>query len=493
MNKDAIIVELKDENAVLKEQIFYLKAQHERLMKLIQGFKSERFVPQAPLINQPTLFETPEAVPVEKEETTKVTYERKKTKHKGRNPLPEHLPVEEITIEPIEDTTGLKKIGEEITETLKYTPASLVKKRTIRPKYAKANSKGVLIAPLPDRPINKGIAEASLLAHILVNKFIDHLPFYRQIQIFKREFGWEVSKSTLNDWMAACTKLLEPLYEKMLEQILSSGYVQADESPIKVLDSEKKGKAHQGYMWVYYTPVNKIVIFNYRKGRGQHGPKEILKNYQGFLQVDGYTVYDKIAKLNSSIELAGCLAHVRRKYFDSKDEHPERAKFVLNLIRDIYLQERELKQTNSTPEEKTAYRKEHLNPIMNKWWNWMETQSTVVLPKSKLGKALTYTINQWHKIQTIVNNGSLELDNNLIENSIRPLALGRKNYLFAGSHSGAKRIAILYSMLATCKKNNVNPYLWLEDVLTRLPNQSIQNLDELLPTKWTASAKELDV
>ena len=488
MNKDTIIGELKEENTVLKEQVVYHKAQHERLMKLILGFKSERFVPQAPLLNQPTLFDSPEDEPVS-EQNNKVTvsYERKRRKHNGRNKLPEHLPVEEVTIEPVEDTAGLKKIGEEITETLKYTPASLVKKRTIRPKYAKANSEGVLIAPLPERPINKGIAEASLLAHILVNKFVDHLPFYRQIQIFNREYGWEVNKSTLNDWMAACTKLLEPLYEKMLEQILSSGYLQADESPIKVLDSAKKGKAHQGYMWVYYTPVHKIVILNYRKGRGQHGPKEILKNYQGFLQVDGYTVYDKIAKLNPSIELAGCMAHVRRKYFDAKDEHPERAKFVLGLIRDMYLQERELKQANSTPEEKTAYRKKHLKPIMSKWWTWMEAQSTIVLPKSKLGKALTYTINQWHKIQVIVDNGSLELDNNLIENSIRPLALGRKNYLFAGSHSGAERIAIMYSMLATCKKNDVNPFLWLKDVLTRLPNQSIQNLDELLPTNWTES------
>lgn len=144
---------------------------------------------------------------------------------------------------------------------------------------------------------------------------MDHLPFYRQIQIFKREYGWVVSKSTLNDWMAACTKLLEPLYRLMLQNLLESGYVQADESPIKVLDSEKKGDTHQGYMWVYHSPVNNIVVFNYRKGRGQHGPKEILKDYQGFLQVDGYTVYDKIAKLNPSIKLASCLAHVRRKVF----------------------------------------------------------------------------------------------------------------------------------------------------------------------------------
>ncbi len=485
VNKDQIIAELRAENAQLKSQL-------KHLMKLIRGFKSERYVPVEPLVNQPTLFDLPEEAPKEapEEKTEEITYQRKRRKHKGRNPIPDHLPVNEVIIEPEEDITGLKKIGEEVTETLEYTPAKLVKKRVIRPKYAKPNNEGVIIAALPERPIKKGIAESSLLAHIFVQKFVDHLPFYRQIQIFKRNFGWEVSKSTLNDWMAACTKLLKPLYEKMLQEVLSSGYVQADESPIKVLDSGKKGKTHQGYMWVYYTPVNNIVIFNYRKGRDHHGPKEILQNYQGVLQVDGYTVYDEIAKLNPSIELAGCLAHVRRKYFDAKAEDPEKAKFVLGLIRDIYMQERELKQTNLTPKEKTAYRKEHLKPIMSKWWTWVEAQSTVVLPKSDLRKALTYTVNQWHKLQTIADNGLLELDNNLIENSIRPLALGRKNYLFAGAHSGAERIAIMYSMLATCKKNNVNPFLWLKDVLNRLPNQSMQNLKELLPKNWKAPAED---
>jgi len=482
VNKDAII-------AKQREEIAYLKGQIERLMKLIRGFKSERFVGETPLVNQPTLFDLPEEEKevASAEEVTEVTYKRKAKKHKGRNPIPDHLPVKEIIIEPEEDVTGLKKIGEEITETLEYTPASLVKRRTIRPKYAKPNDEGVIIASLPERPINKGIAEASLLAFILICKFVDYLPFYRLIQIFRREFGWEVSKSTLNDWMAACTKLLEPLYNKMLEQVLSSGYVQADESPIKVLDSTKKGSSHQGYMWIYYAPQKDVVIFNYRKGRGQHGPKEILKDYQGFLQVDGYSVYDKIAKINPSIELAGCLAHVRRKYFDARKEDPAKAEFVLNLIKKIYLQERQLKDANATAATKTAARQEHLKPLMEKWWNWMEEQSTIVLPKSDLGKAITYTINQWHKLQTIVENGHLELDNNLIENSIRPLALGRKNFLFAGAHTGAKRIAIIYSMLATCKKNNVNPRIWLEDVLTRLPNQNIQNLEELLPSNWKDS------
>jgi len=214
------------------------------------------------------------------------------------------LPVREVVIEPEEDTTGLKKIGEEISETLEHTPASLIKRRTIRPKYAKANDEGIIIANLPSRPIDKSIVEACLLSHILVSKYIDHLPFYRQIQMFKRDFRWEPAQSTMSDWMASCCQLLEPLYNTLKQKILASDYIQADESPIKVLDSDKKGKTHQGYQWVYHDPVQKLVLFNYCKGRGQNGPKELLANYKGYLQCDGYTVYDKI-EADPNINLAG--------------------------------------------------------------------------------------------------------------------------------------------------------------------------------------------
>lgn len=490
MSKDDIIAK---QAAIIKARdkiIAQRNAHIEQLYKMLKGFKSERYVPDPALVNQPTLFAelVKEVEPLEKEETTTVSYERKKKKHNGRNSFPKHLPVKEVIIEPLEDTTGLVRIGEEVTETLDYTPASIVIIRTIRPKYAKPNNEGVIIGDLPIRPIPKGIAEASLLAFILVKKFLDHLPFYRQIQIFKREYGWDVSKSTLNDWMAACTKLLEPLYNLMLEKILASGYVQADETGLKVLDTNKKGDTHKGWMWLYYAPEQKMVYFNYRKGRGQHGPKEILKGYEGYLQVDGYTVYDIIGK-DPNIKLAGCLAHVRRKYFDAKKNFPMEANKVLGLIKKIYLLERKYKEEKLTIAEKTKKRQEEILPIMSEWKNWIDKQILIATPKSDLGKALTYSVNQWHKIETIINNGRIELDNNLIENAVRPLALGRKNYLFAGSHSGAERIAILYSMLHTCKKNDVNPYLWLKDVLNRLPNQSILKLEELLPNNWNNQSK----
>jgi len=201
----------------------------------------------------------------------------------------------------------------------------------------------VLIAELPSRPIDKAIVEACLLAHILVSKFIDHLPFYRQIQMFKRDFGWEPAQSTVSDWMASCCQLLEPLYNTLKQKILDSDYIQSDESPIKVQDSDKKGSTHQGYQWVYHDPVQKLVLFNYRKGRGQNGPKELLADYKGYLQCDGYTVYDKIGT-DPKITLAGCLVHARRKFHDALDSDKKRAQTALTLFRKMYLQERTIKE-----------------------------------------------------------------------------------------------------------------------------------------------------
>jgi len=464
---------IKKENSFLKEQIA-------QLYKLINGFKSESFITEA-VIDQLSLFsedsvEHPHEFPQET-----ISYTRDKQKHQGRNALPEHLPVREIIIEPEQDTTGLKKIGEEISETLEYTPASLVKRRTIRPKYAKADGEGVLIGELPSRPIDKAIVEASLLSHILVSKYIDHLPFYRQIQMFKRDFGWEPAQSTMSDWMASCCQLLEPLYNTLKQKILASDYIQADESPIKVLDSDKKGSTHQGYQWVYHNPIEKLVLFNYRKGRGQNGPKELLADYSGYLQCDGYTVYNKIGA-NPKITLAGCLVHARRKFHDALDSDKKRAQIALSLFRKMYLYERTIKEEVQHDFKQTKrLRDKKSKPLLVEIKTWIEMEQFNVLPKSPIGKAMTYFINQYPKLEAIFEDGRIELDNNLIENAIRPMAIGRKNYLFCGSHRAAQNAAMLYSFFGSCKMKNINPREWLEDTLQRIPEYSILKLEELLP------------
>ncbi len=422
------IAQLIRENQELKEQNALLRQELAQLKKMIFGQKRERFTAEVNA-NQLSLFSGDEisvAEPVVDKQH--IEYDRKTTKkHPGRTALPDHLPVEEIIIEPEGDTTGMKRIGEEITETLDYTPASLIRRRTIRPKYAKQDGEGVVIGKLPSRPIPKCIAEAGLLAYIQVAKFIDHMPFYRLQQLFKREYQWEVSDSTINEWFVAVCTLLQPLYEVLQRKVLSGGYLQVDESPIKVLDQDKPGSTHQGYQWVYYAPELKFVFFNYRRGRGQHGPKEILKDYQGILQTDGWQVYDKFDGI-PGITLVGCLAHARRKFHEAKDSYKTKSEQALAWIQQIYAADREQKARPS--EERKQYREEKMRPLFDELRSWMDAElQSAVEPKSPLGKALGYANQQWPKLIRIVDHENTELDNNLIENKIRPLALGRKNYL----------------------------------------------------------------
>lgn len=471
-------------NKELKSQVEQLKFQIAQLEKLIFGSRSERFIPIQNADQLDLFVENYKDESVEEVVTEQIAYTRtKKKNHPGREQLPAHLPVKERIIEPDVDTDGMVKIGEEVTETLDYTPASLVINRIIRNKYVDRANEQIHIGQLPSRPLPKAIAESSLLTHILLCKFIDHLPFYRQIQGFKRDYNWVVSKSTINDWVAACCTILWPLYERMKKEILSSQYIQADESPIKVLDPEKKGKTHQGYQWVYYAPSKGIVVFHYRKGRGMHGPKELLMEYEGLLQCDGYNVYDKIGA-REEITLVGCLTHARRKFADAKYSDMARSEYALNIFHQIYLKEKALQARSISLEEVQRSREEDIKPLMYQLKEWIELESLKVLPKSPIGKAMGYYLLQWEKLINILSNPETHLDTNLIENQIRPLALGRKNYLFAGSHEGAKRAAMMYSFFGTCKANDVNPRQWLSDVLNRINDHSMLQLEELLPKNW---------
>jgi transposase len=478
-----IIAQKDAEIAQRDEQISSLKHELAQLKKLIFGIKSEKFISNSDM-DQLSLFQNGDVdLPHTELNKEKIAYTRNKTskKHQGRNELPDHLPVQEIVIEPEEDTTGMIKIGEEVTETLEYTPASLVKKRTIRPKYAKPDGEGVVIAKLPPRPIDKSIAEASLLSHICVKKFIDHLPFYRQIKIFERDYDYHPSKSTVNDWFIAVCTLLEPLYNVLKQKVLDSGYIQADESPIKVQDSHKSGSTHQGFQWVYFSPEEKLVLFDYHRSRSVQAPKELLKGYQGWVQCDGYKAYDKLQAIYPELMMAGCLVHTRRKYYEARQTDEKRSAYALSMFRKIYDHEDQCKQLSY--QERKRYRDQHTKPLLEQLKNWVDNQGIKVLPKSPLGRAMTYTINQWPKLIKVLDDGRLELDNNLIENKIRPLALGRKNYLFAGSHAAAQRIAMMYSFFGTCKANDVNPYLWLKDTLDKMQSTKMSQLESLLPHK----------
>ena len=336
-------------------------------------------------------------------------------------------PVEEIILEPKEDTAGLKCIGKEVTDKLELIPAKLFIKRYIRPKYIKPEDdqkldcKGI-IADLPSFPIEKGIAGAGLLAQIMVDKYVDHLPIYRQVQRFARE-KIRIPANTINGWQDAISRLLFPLFEKHKQLVLGQGYLQVDETPIRVLDKDVKGKCHQGYYWVYNSPLQNAVLFDYRKGRGRAGPKEMLKDFKGYIQSDGYSVYEWFGK-KKNVTLLNCWAHARRYFEKALAYDKEPAGHVLKEIQKLYMIERFARNAQLNPAERKDLRLEHALPIMNDLGKWMVEKLKQTLPKSPLGEALQYTIPRWDNLLAYLYDGHLEIDNNLVENAIRPNALG---------------------------------------------------------------------
>ena len=495
-SNEKIITIKSNENHNHLLKIESLKYQLAELQRILFGSKSERFVSDKNDGQLTLPLDLPEITEEEaKIETEKITYTRnkQKRKHPGRVALPSHLPVEEILLEPIQNTEGLKCIGKDITDKLEYTPSVFFIKRYIRPKYVKDNedktSSTIIKSELPEFAIPKGIPGNSLLAHLFVSKFIDHLPFYRQIQQFKRE-DILITASTINNWQTQISELLSPLYDKFVWKIQKLGYIQADETPIKVLDSNKKGKTHQGYYWAYLSPLENIMIFDYQKGRGKDGPRKILENFKGYLQTDGYGVYNEFAKKEEITHLS-CMAHARRYFEKALPNDKDRAETVMLKIQQLYDIERSAKIDNLSYEDRKTLRLEKSLPIMNDLGKYLYDNISEVLPKSLIGKAISYTVARWSSLMNYLYDGALEIDNNLVENSIQPIAIGRKNYLFAGSHNGAKIAAMFYSFFSTCKRNNVNPYKWLKKILDIIPEYHVNKLEDLFPDKLAETYPEL--
>lgn len=467
----------------LQADLVYFKHQLTELRRLVFGTKSERFIATNGDVSQLPLFEGEVREEEAETDPQTITYQRKPQTKEKQHPiralLPAHLPRQEEVIEPEELNEGSRKIGEEVTEILEHTPGKLYVRRIVRPKYVTANEEGVSIASLPSFPIPKGNAGAGLLAHLLISKYVDHLPFYRQVQMFKRE-GVKLSESTINGWFKAVCKLMEPLYEEIRKQVLNSTYVKADETPIPVQSSNKSGATHTGYLWVYQSPEKKLVIFDYQKSRGAQGPKDFFTGYKGALQTDGYVGYEQFDD-DPNIMMLGCMAHARRYFEKALDNDQSRAEHVLTEIQKLYALERKAKEHSLTAEQLTELRLKEALPILEALHEWMKDQYNQVAPKSSIGKALAYSLKFWGRLVRYTENGNWHIDNNLVENSIRPVALGRKNYLFAGSHNGAQWAAMMYSFLGTCKLNEVNPHEWLKHTLNKIPDTPVNRLDYLLP------------
>ena len=478
--------ELSGKNEELTIKIEYYAYQIAQLKRMLFGSKRERFVSN----ENPEQLTIPFEVEAEKvkeyieSEKEKITYERSKERkqHSGREKLPEHLPVEEIILEPEEDTNGMTYIGDEITEELEYKPAIFYKKRYIRRKYiTQEDERGIqrqVIAEL-QRPIAKCMAGSHLLSEIVINKFVDHLPIYRQLQRFIRE-DIHIKSSTMESWLKLTSQLLRPLYGVLKAYVLETGYLQVDESPIPVLDRDKPGATHQGYMWVYHSVMQQALFFEYNKGRGQESPKKNLANFKGYLQTDGYVVYDQYNHQQDITHLS-CWVHARRYFEKALGNDKVLATTVLLLIQELYAIEQKARDENLSNVALYELRLNKSLPVLNKIGKYIAENRKTVLPKSPIGIAFDYCLERWDSLLNYLKDGYLLMDNNLIENAIRPLALGRKNYLFAGSHNAAEDIAMYYSFFATCKKHDLNPKKWLVYVIEHINDYKISELHNLLP------------
>jgi transposase len=473
-----------------EQQLENIQLRHEleQLKKMIFAARSERFEPaDASVTHQLALGLT-----AEKQQSTAVAQQIAYTRiindpasiqvsRPARTPLPAHLERREIILEP-EQTEGLRRIGDDVTEELEYEPGKLFVNRYVRPKYVNADNTGILIACMVDRPLPKAIAGAGLLAQIVIDKYVDHLPLHRQQDRFKRE-GVNIAYSTITDWVSNTCTLIEPVYDALKKQVLASDYLHADETPIKVLDKDKKGETHRGYYWVYHNSLSDLVLFDYQLGRGRDGPRTILKDFKGHLQTDGYAVYD-IFREYEDITLLHCMAHARRKFYEAQGSDALRAGYVLEQMQLLYEIERKGRQKELTQTQTAELRQQEALPILESLGSWMKQAYTEVLPRSVIGKALGYSIQRWEALCLYTTDGKLNIDNNPVENAIRPVAIGRKNYLFAGSHEAAQRSAMLYSLLGTCKLHEVNPFNWLKTVLSKIATHPINRVHELLPHIW---------
>lgn len=469
------------------------------LKKMVYGSKSERFIATDESKVNPQLSLGLDAETIAQckiTDATTFTVTRTKTEvirnapkaHPGRMALAEHLRREITILQPDTDVTGLKKIGEEVSEVLDYIPGELYVKQYIRPKYVvpvNNTDSSVITASLPERMLEKCMVGEGLAAQIVVDKYVDHLPLDRQTKRFQRA-GLTIAQSTICGWVKLVLMHLTALYELHKQHVLGCHYLHVDETTIQVLDEDKKGKTHRGYYWLYFNSEQKLVLFDYQPGRDADGPDSILKDFQGHLQTDGYAAYDHFDK-RPGIILMGCMAHARRKFYDAKEKDRERCEYALIMFGQLYALERKIEDEGLSKEEALKLRQQQAVPVLKTLKEWMLQELPKILPTNPAGKAMSYFLTRYDKLLVYTTNADLRIDNNRVENAVRPVAIGRKNYLFAGSHEAAQRAAMIYSLFATCRYHQINPYDWLKDVLERMHLYTTKNMAELLPQNWKKS------
>jgi transposase len=502
-----MVLNLLTENEKQSRLVEKMQHQLEQLLRARFGQKADRIDP-----NQLALFaaevldqqrEQDEA-PVVESAQEPATMDRNRNGH-GRNALPESLPRKRVehAIDP--DLLACpkcggrhcRKIGEEVSEQLDYVPASLLVIEHARAKYACMDcEESVFCADSPMQPIEKGLPGPGLLSHVIVSKYADHLPLNRQESIFGRH-GVEIPRSTQCDWMKASADLLAPLYELMKTRVLSSHVIRTDDTTVPVLDREKT-KTRIGRIWDYLGDrENPYTVFDYTPSRKRDGPVSFLGDYKGYLQADAYGGYDGIYAPGAIIEVA-CWAHARRKFVDAQKSDAKRAIAATAYVKKLYDVEREAKGEiekrrlegdppyNEECDLRRALRREKSKPLLDAFKQWLDAQAQSALPKSPIGQAIAYTLSNWAALNRYVQDGALDIDNNAAERALRAIAIGRKNWMFAGSDRGGKTAAVLYSFTQTCKSLLIDPFAYLRDILARISAHPMARLEELLPDQWKA-------
>ena len=489
-------VELKKIIARLQNQVDYLNEQ----FRLAQHKKFAASTEVAP--GQDDLFNEAEqeadlepSAPEEPIETQDISGSRKKP---GRKPLPKDLPREEI-IHDIADADKvcaccdgeMHVIGDERSERLEYTPASFKVIENVRLKYScrqceKNNTQvKIQIAPVPVSAIPKSIATASLLTQVIVHKFHYALPLYRQETVFN-QYGVPINRKTMANWIIACAVLLDPIIQQLKNHLLAQPMIHADESPLKVIQDDKQ----KSYMWCYCTGTDSpklnsegstknIVLYDYQPTRAGHCVVDYLQGYDQYLVVDGYAAYGQ-----TKAALVGCMAHARRKFIEAQRAQVKgktgKADWAVNHIQKLYRVESQLK--NKTPDERYRVRQKESKLLLEQFKTWLDKSAYQVPPKSLIGKAIHYSLNQWPKLARYIDDGCLPIDNNRAERAIKPFVIGRKNWMFSNSAKGAKASANLYSLVETAKANGIEPYEYINRLLTEIPSrQSKEDLSDLMP------------
>lgn len=472
----------------LKRELFLLKAENAQLKKLLFGAKRERFL-SASASNQGSLFEDsePEATVEEDIQAKKKKKKRARPIVVKRNTFPAKLRRETVVIEPegvdLEQTI---KIGEDITEILAYVAADFYVKQIIRPRrvHKGDEDQGVAQANIPERLIPKGMVDESVIAQIAVEKILYHTPVHRFHKKLKQAGIDFISKTNLYNWFHAGADHLIPLYHLFKADLLAQPYLQVDETRIQALSKNKPGASHRGQMWVMHNPKLKAVLFEYDPARSEAAAKSLLDGFGGIVQSDGYVVYQNLKRKQDIQLLIHCMAHARRKFFDAQNTDPPRATYFLENIQQLYHIEEQARKQNMDDQQRLQLRQDKALPILNQLGQWLQEQYTQanLLPKSPIGKAVAYSLRRWQGLSAYAHDPQLEIDNNLVENCIRPVALGRKNFLFAGSDNAAQNLACLYSIIGTADKHGLNVHRYLTWLIRQIAtNKVTEQAIEWLP------------